>query len=145
MKKSPTPARTERILVVDDEETMRDLISMMLTTAGYQCQKAASGDKALALLDSGTKFDLVLTDIQRPDAIDGIALLKRIRKKYPDVPVIMVTAGGSRRDATFRGGEAVLACLRLGAYDYVLKPFERMELLIAVQHALEHRRRLKLL
>src|SRR5260221_1066758 len=122
---------TERILVVDDEEPIREIVTAMLHSSGYQCQQAASGKQALALLTSGDSFELVLSDLMMAD-MDGIGLLERTKEKYPDMPVVMVTA--------VHDISVALAAIRNGAYDYLLKPFEREQLLATVRRALENRR-----
>ena len=121
----------ERILVVDDEEPIREIISSMLNAAGYKTRQAASGMEALAVLNSTGEFELVLSDLMMAE-LDGIALLERAKEKYPDMPVIMVTA--------VHDISVALAAIRNGAYDYLLKPFEREQLLAIVRRALEHRR-----
>src|SRR2546422_6424531 len=122
---------TERILVVDDEEPIREIVSSMLISANYQCRQAASGLEALALLNSGEEFELMLSDLMMAD-LDGIGLLERTKEKYPDMPVVMVTA--------VHDISVALAAIRNGAYDYLLKPFERDQLLATVRRALENRR-----
>ena len=82
---------TERILVVDDEEPIREIISSMLSAAGYKTRLASSGMEALAILKSSGEFDLMLSDLMMAE-LDGIALLERSKEKYPDMHVIMVTA-----------------------------------------------------
>src|ERR1043165_1027066 len=122
---------TERILVVDDEEPIREIISSMLSAAGYVCKEAGSGMEALAILTSGEEFELMLSDLMMAD-LDGIGLLERTKERYPDMPVVMVTA--------VHDISVALAAIRNGAYDYLLKPFEREQLLAMVRRALEHRR-----
>jgi putative nucleotidyltransferase with HDIG domain len=121
----------ERILVVDDEEAIREIVSSMLTAAGYACQQAGSGLEALAVLTSGEDFELMLSDLMMAD-LDGIGLLERTKEKYPDMPVVMVTA--------VHDISVALDAIRNGAYDYLLKPFEREQLLNTVSRALENRR-----
>ena len=121
----------DRILVVDDEETIREIVSSMLAGAHFQTRQAASGVEAMSLLESGEEFDLVLSDLMMAE-MDGIALLERAKEKYPDVPVVMVTA--------VHDIQVALQALRNGAYDYLLKPFEREQLLATVRRALENRR-----
>src|SRR3954470_19628889 len=121
----------DRILVVDDEEPIREIVASMLFTAGYQCKHAASGMEALAVLTSGDEFELMLSDLMMAD-LDGIGLLERTKEKYPDMPVVMVTA--------VHDISVALAAIRNGAYDYLLKPFEREQLLATVRRALENRR-----
>ena len=81
----------DRILVVDDEEAIREIVSSMLTSANYKCKQAGSGIEALALLDSGEEFELMLSDLMMAD-LDGIGLLERTKERFPDMPVVMVTA-----------------------------------------------------
>jgi response regulator RpfG family c-di-GMP phosphodiesterase len=121
----------ERILVVDDEETIREIVSSMLGGAHFETRQAASGIEALAILESGEEFDLVLSDLMMAE-MDGIALLERSKQRYPDMPLVMVTA--------VHDIQVALQALRKGAYDYLLKPFEREQLLASVRRALEHRR-----
>ena len=121
----------ERILVVDDEETIREIVSSMLTHANYKCRQAASGLEAIALLDSGEAFELMLSDLMMAD-LDGIGLLERTKERFPDMPVVMVTA--------VHDISVALAAIRNGAYDYLPKPFEREQLLATVRRAMENRR-----
>lgn len=121
----------DRILVVDDEEPIREIILSMLGAAGYKTQQACSGLEALSILNATGEFALMLSDLMMAE-MDGIALLDRSKEKYPDMPVIMVTA---QHDISI-----ALATIRNGAYDYLLKPFEREQLLNIVARALEHRR-----
>lgn len=121
----------ERILIVDDEEAIREIVASMLTIAGYKCQQAASGIEALAVLGSGEEFELMLSDLMMAE-LDGIGLLERTKEKYPDMPVVMVTA--------VHDISVALAAIRNGAYDYLLKPFEREQLLATVRRAMENRR-----
>jgi putative nucleotidyltransferase with HDIG domain len=121
----------ERILVVDDEDAIREIVSSMLAAANYKTRQASSGLKALALLDAGEEFELMLSDLMMAD-LDGIGLLESTKERYPDMPVVMVTA--------VHDIQVALAAIRNGAYDYLLKPFEREQLLATVRRALENRR-----
>jgi cyclic di-GMP phosphodiesterase len=121
----------EHILVVDDEEPIREIVSSMLRSAGYECTQASSGREVLAIFGSGEEFELMLTDIMMPD-MDGIALLERAKEQFPDMPVVLVTA--------LHDISVALAAIRNGAYDYLLKPFEREQLLATSRRALENRR-----
>ena len=121
----------ERILIVDDEEPIRDLVSAMLSSANYVCTQTESGKEALSLLSSGSQFELMLSDLMMP-GMDGIALLEAAKERYPDMPVIMVTA--------VTDVSVALGAIRNGAYDYLLKPFERDQLLATVRRAMENRR-----
>src|SRR5437588_11504842 len=122
---------TDRILVVDDEEPIREIVASMLGAAGYLCKQAGSGMEALAVLNTGAEFELMLSDLMMAD-LDGIGLLERTKEKYPDMPVVMVTA--------VHDISVGLTAIRNGAYDYLLKPFEREALLNTVRRALENRR-----
>jgi putative nucleotidyltransferase with HDIG domain len=121
----------ERILVVDDEDAIREIVCSMLAAANYKTRQASSGLKALALLEAGEEFELMLSDLMMAD-LDGIGLLERTKEGYPDMPVVMVTA--------VHDISVALAAIRNGAYDYLLKPFEREQLLATVRRALENRR-----
>ncbi len=121
----------DRILVVDDEDAIREIVSSMLTSAGYRCTQAASGVAALTVLEAEGDFELMLSDLMMAE-LDGIGLLERAKEKYPDMPVVMVTA--------VHDISVALAAIRNGAYDYLLKPFEREQLMATVRRALENRR-----
>src|SRR6516225_9174193 len=122
---------SDRILVVDDEEAIREIVCSMLTAANYQCTQASSGMKALDVLNTGAEFELMLSDLMMAD-LDGIGLLERTKERFPDMPVVMVTA--------VHDISVALSAIRNGAYDYLLKPFEREQLLATVRRALENRR-----
>jgi CheY-like chemotaxis protein len=117
----------KRILEVDDEESIRAIIGSMLRDAGYDCISVPNGVDALALLESGEKFDLLLNDLMN-SPMDGITLLERAQKGFPDLPVIIATA--------VHDVSIVLAALHFGASDYLLLPFERHQLLTIVRQAL---------
>ncbi|MDR3726800.1 MAG: response regulator [Terracidiphilus sp.] len=125
--------KPSRILVVDDEPQVRTMIGVSLERQGYQVELASNSDEALEALELNA-FELVLTDIVMQGG-NGIALLERIHEKQPHLPVIMVTA-------VHDIGVAIDA-MRRGAYDYLLKPFEREHLVGTVQRALEHRHALQ--
>ncbi len=125
------PATHERILVVDDEEPIREVVCSMLGAAGYRCTPAVSGNAALELLASGEEFELMLSDLMMAE-MQGDILLERTKERFPDMPVIMVTAVSDLSVA--------LSAIRNGAYDYLLKPFERDQLCNTVSRALENRR-----
>ena len=121
----------ERILIVDDEDSIREVVSSMLGSANFVCTRAQSGKEALALLQSGEEFELMLSDMMMPE-MDGEALLAATKERFPDIPVVMVTA---MHDISI-----ALSAIRNGAYDYLLKPFDREQLLATVRRALENRR-----
>jgi putative nucleotidyltransferase with HDIG domain len=120
----------EKILVVDDEEAIREVVSTLLDSQGYQCTVCSNGRVAFDAFRKDS-FDLVLSDIVMPE-MDGLKLLSALRGEDPDVPVIMVTA---MHDISI-----ALEAIRAGAYDYILKPFEKDQLHLSVRRALEHRR-----
>lgn len=121
----------DRILIVDDEDPIREVVSSMLSSSGFICTQAQSGREALALLQSGEEFELMLSDMMMP-VMDGEALLAATKERFPDIPVVMVTA---MHDISI-----ALNAIRNGAYDYLLKPFDREQLLATVRRALENRR-----
>jgi response regulator RpfG family c-di-GMP phosphodiesterase len=120
----------ENILVVDDEEAIREVVSTMLESKGYHCTAVSNGRAAQDQVKRVTP-DLVLSDMIMPE-MDGIKLLDWIRHYDPEVPVIMVTA--------IHDISTALEAIRRGAYDYILKPFEKDQLFLGVGRALQHRR-----
>jgi putative nucleotidyltransferase with HDIG domain len=120
----------ENILVVDDEEAIREVVSTMLESKGYHCTSVHNGRAAQDQVKRITP-DLVLSDMIMPE-MDGIKLLEWMRQYDPDVPVIMVTA--------IHDISTALEAIRRGAYDYILKPFEKDQLFLGVGRALQHRR-----
>ncbi len=120
----------ERILVVDDEEAIREVVSTLLEAQGYQCATVGNGRAAREYLQKDTP-DLVLSDMVMPE-MDGLKLLEWLRSHDQDLPIIMVTA--------MHDVSTALEAIRRGAYDYILKPFEKDQLFLSVRRALEHRR-----
>ena len=120
----------ENILVVDDEEAIREVVSTMLESKGYHCTSVQNGRAAQEQVKRTTP-DLVLSDMIMPE-MDGLKLLEWLRQYDPDVPVIMVTA--------IHDISTALEAIRRGAYDYILKPFEKEQLFLGVGRALQHRR-----
>jgi putative nucleotidyltransferase with HDIG domain len=125
--------KTARVLVVDDETHVRAMIGSTLERRGYEVQLASNGREALEILAEHS-FDLVLTDIVMQD-VNGIALLERLHAQQPNLPVVMVTA--------IHDISVAIDSMRRGAYDYLLKPFEREHLLNTVRRALNHRQSLE--
>lgn len=119
----------ERILVVDDEEIIRESIAMILEKEGYKVDKAENGGIALDKI-SAVSYDLVITDIEMP-VMRGVELLEKIGQRSPQTFVIIITAYGSV--------ETAIGALRKGAYDYILKPIEFDDLLFRVKKLFEHR------
>jgi putative nucleotidyltransferase with HDIG domain len=125
--------KASRILVVDDEAHVRSMISATLERQGYEVVMASGGREALEAIDH-EGFELILTDIVMQEG-NGLALLERIHAQNPNLPVIMVTA--------IHDISVAIDSMRRGAYDYLLKPFEREHLVATVQRALEHRQALQ--
>jgi DNA-binding NtrC family response regulator len=121
---------SERILVVDDEDGMRRLLSRVLTREGYETSAVGSGAEALRLVAS-ERFDLVVTDIKMPE-MDGLLLLAELKEYEPSLPIIVITAYGTIENA--------VQALRSGAYDYIAKPFENDEIKLTVAKAFERER-----
>ena len=124
------PKEKGRILVVDDEPAIRDILVTSLSMEGHSCVSAEDGRVALGLLSAGS-FDLVITDIKMP-VMDGLSLLRRLVADFPDTAILMAT---SVADV----GIAIEA-LTAGAYDYVIKPFNLKRLFVSAERALERRR-----
>lgn len=117
-----------KVLIVDDEQRMLDLIALYLEPHNYQCKKAQGASKALSCIEAET-YDIVLLDIMMP-GMDGWQLCQQIRR-FSDVPIIMLTARDQRED--------IVKGLQLGADDYVTKPFDEDELLARMSALLRRR------
>jgi two-component system response regulator AtoC len=122
---------TARVLVVDDEQAMVDVMVDGLTTKGFEVVAVTSADEAFSKLADGDDFDVLVTDLNMR-GMNGVDLCERVVQNRPDVPVVVVTAFGSM--------ETAIATLRAGAYDFLAKPFELAALEIAVERAAGHRR-----
>ncbi|MEW6500170.1 MAG: sigma-54-dependent transcriptional regulator [Thermodesulfobacteriota bacterium] len=118
-----------RILVADDELSMREFLKILLESEGYETKLAASGTEALAMLGR-EPFDLLLSDIRMPD-MDGLHLLEEARRVHQHLPIVLITAYASPEDAVH--------AMKDGAYDYITKPFKVQEIKNIVQAALSHR------
>jgi DNA-binding NtrC family response regulator len=114
-----------RLMLVDDEERFRETLSKRLNETGYEVRGVASGMEALDLL-SAEKFDVVILDIQMP-GMSGIETLSEIRSRHIGVEVIMLTGHGEVTSA--------VEGMRLGAYDYLMKPYEYEYLVVKIQEA----------
>ena len=119
----------ERILVADDEPSLRELLTELLTDEGYTVDSVATGAEVLERLQSDTRYDLLLLDLRMPQ-IDGLQLLERLRNEGEDIPVIMMTAHGTSSSA--------IRAMQMGAYDYLPKPFDNDEVLVVVKRLFEH-------
>jgi len=119
-----------KILIVDDEEAIREVVSTLLEAQGYECASVSNGRLAKDFLEKN-EVDIVLSDMMMPE-MDGLSLVEWLGKAEPDIPAIMVTAMHDLSTA--------LEAIRRGAYDYILKPFEKDQLHLGVRRALERRR-----
>jgi response regulator RpfG family c-di-GMP phosphodiesterase len=128
----PMPqAERPRVLVVDDEPRLRQVLVRLMTRDGFACTEADNGVQALALLEADGPPPLVLSDLRMPD-MDGAELLRRVRARWPDTAVVMITAVADV--------EVAVSCLAHGAMDYLTKPFHLEEVRARVRQALEKRR-----
>lgn len=118
------------ILVVDDDETIRDTLYELLSEQ-YDCQTAPTAEQALTRLEVES-YDVVLTDISMP-GLSGLELLGHVRQKYPDTPVIIISGISDQEHAQ--------GLIRLGAFEYLLKPFRIEVVEKSVKRALDYRRR----
>jgi len=119
-----------RILVVDDERSMREVLFSMLKNEGYDVTVAEGGEAAIEAVRRET-FDAILTDVRMPK-IDGLQVLKATKDLSPNTVVIMITAFGS--------SETAVEAMKLGAYDYITKPFKYDEVMLNIKRALERKR-----
>ncbi len=120
----------DKILIIDDEKSILDLLSVVFKKEGYTVETSLSAKTALELIDK-EEFDLILTDIKLPQ-MSGMKILKYVKEKYPAMPVVMITAYGTIKQA--------IETLKMGAMDYIVKPFNMEELKIIVAQGLENRR-----
>ena len=120
----------ESILVVDDEEVMRDVMSTLLAEAGYRVTLASDGAEGLALARKGS-FDAAIVDVMLPE-VSGLEVLEEIKKTDPELVVIMITA--------YASVETAIQAIKKGAFDYVTKPFKHEEVLHILRNALNQRR-----
>src|SRR5437762_5073537 len=123
-------SRNGMILVIDDEEIMREILETLLTRAGYDVRLACSGEEGLELARSAP-FDAAIVDIMMP-GLDGIATLDELKRIDEDLNVIIITA--------YASVESAIAAMKTGAFDYVTKPFKNDEVLVVVRNAMERRR-----
>src|SRR6478736_3850529 len=121
---------TASILVIDDEEIMREILEALLTREGYSVRLASSAEEGLELARS-LPFDAAIVDLMLP-GMDGIAALEELKKINEDLPVLMITA--------FASVETAITAMKRGAFDYITKPFKNDEVLIVVRNALERNR-----
>jgi CheY-like chemotaxis protein len=113
------------ILVVDDEQILRDTLGTLLTREGYRVEGAGDGQEALERL-SRNQYHIIISDIEMP-RMNGFELLKTVKERYPKTVVIMMTSFGD--------SYAVKECLLLGADEYITKPFKNFEINLVVERA----------
>jgi two-component system response regulator PilR (NtrC family) len=123
-------SRPGTILVVDDEEIMREILEALLSREGYEVRLAATGHEGLELARR-TPFDAAIVDVMLP-GLDGIGTLEELKKLDDDLPVIMITA--------FASVETAITAMKRGAFDYITKPFKNDEVLVVVRNAVERSR-----
>lgn len=123
-----------RILIVDDDETIRSFFYQALTNIGYICETAENGKLAVDIVKSQDNFDSVLLDVQMP-VLNGIETLKQIIQHDPDLSIIMVSASTEIED--------VKSALKEGAYDYIFKPFNVVEVEAVIQRSIERTKLIK--
>ncbi len=122
--------RSEKVLVTDDEPGMRSLLLKVLNREGYAAEAVPGGEEALRRLGE-EEWNLLVADIDMP-GMDGIALLREVRSRHPSLPVVMITA--------YATVESAVEAMKLGAADYLTKPFQMEEFRLVVDRVLEHRR-----
>ncbi len=117
----------DKILVADDEKSMREFLDIMLKKEGYKVTLASNGEEVMKLIDKDI-FDLALVDIRMPKQ-DGLSVLKKIKSVSPETVVIMITA--------YASADTAIKAMKEGAYDYITKPFKIEEIKLIIQNALE--------
>jgi len=120
-----------RVLIVDDEEVLRDVLDAVLRREGFDTIMASTGEEALSVLDSTEEVDLVILDVMLP-GISGIDTLRAMRISNPALPVIVITA--------FSSIDGAIEAMKQGAFHYIPKPFKNEEVVLTVNKALEQRR-----
>jgi len=123
---------SKHILIIDDEENLRHMLTLMLTRQGYVVDSAAHGEKALICIKDKA-YDFILCDIRMPE-MDGKTFLARALEEHVNVPIIMMSAYGTV--------ETAVECMKMGAYDFISKPFKKDEIVMVLKKA-EERERLK--
>src|SRR5829696_2122284 len=118
------------VLIIDDEEVLQDVLTALLRREGHQTQSAFSGEEGLEMLDR-EEVDLVLLDLMLP-GMHGMEVLREMRRKHPDVVVVVITA--------FSSIESAIEAMREGAFHYIPKPFKNEEVLLTLRKGLEQRR-----
>ena len=120
----------DQILIVDDDDALRESLELILIAEGYEVATAQDGTTALARLDE-VPIDVVLCDVRMP-GLDGFELLPQIGRKLPNTPIVMMSAYGT--------SDLAIEAMKLGAYDYIAKPFQPAEVLLTLRKAQERER-----
>jgi two-component system response regulator PilR (NtrC family) len=120
----------EKILVVDDEQSLREVLSIMLKRAGYAVTSVSDGEEAIEQVQKEI-FDLVITDLRMPK-VDGMEVLRAVKSASPETVVLIITA--------FATADSAVEAMKQGAYDYLTKPFQVDEVQLIIRNALEKRR-----
>src|SRR6266511_1344395 len=126
--RKPMPERVKTILIVDDDPGQRVMLHAVLNAEGYHISEAEDGVSALRQVEAGF-YDLILMDV-RMAHLDGMAALKAIKARSPGIPIVLMTAYGTVRDA--------VEAMKAGAYDYLTKPLDLDELKLTVARGLRH-------
>src|ERR1700749_4346843 len=129
MSKNGSPQTTSEILIVDDEEDIRDLISGILKDEGYETRVAGDGDSALQAMRQRRPHLAILDIWLQGSRLDGIQVLDTLKREHPDLPVVMISGHGTI--------ETAVASIKKGAYDFIEKPFKADRLIHVVGRALE--------
>lgn len=120
------------VLVVDDEDVLREVLRRRLSMEGFEVETAEDGEEAVAILERDDFVNVVLTDVKMP-GLDGIAVMRRAKKKNHDIQVIVMTA--------YADSESAIAAVRENAYDYLTKPFSHLDDVVAkVKRALREQK-----
>src|SRR5687768_5961560 len=127
---SGNAVRPGSILVIDDEEIMREILEALLTREGYDVKLASTGSEGIELAKT-LPFDAAIVDVMMP-GLDGVATLDELKKIDDELPVLMITA--------FASVENAIAAMKRGAFDYITKPFKNDEVLVVLRNAVERRR-----
>ncbi|MEC4675382.1 MAG: response regulator [Nitrospirota bacterium] len=120
-----------KVLVIDDEDIVRTSCSRALTPEGYEVKMARNGFDGLKMIEE-EEFNLVLTDLKMPD-MDGIEVLGKIKEEWPGIEVIIITG--------YQTVDTAVKAIKLGAFDYIEKPFTPDALVSAVRNAFEQKKR----
>ena len=120
-----------RVLIIDDEEVLRDVLDTMLRREGFDNVLAATGEEGLARLDEEEEVDLVILDMMLP-GMSGMETLRSIKESHKSLPVIIITAYSSI--------DGAIEAMKQGAYHYIPKPFKNEEVILTVNKALEQRK-----